>query len=89
VTVTVKAVPRSRATRFAGLQGDAVRIQIAAPPHRGQANAALFAFLAQAAGVPRSGVRLRRGSAGPRKLVEIDGDPRTVAERLIAAAPRR
>jgi hypothetical protein len=89
VTVAVKAVPRSRATRFAGLQGDTVRIQIAAPPYKGQANAALFAFLARTAGVPRSGVRLRRGSAGPRKLVDIDGDPRAVAERLIAAAPLR
>jgi uncharacterized protein YggU (UPF0235/DUF167 family) len=84
----VKAVPRSRATRFAGLQGETVRIQVAAPPHRGQANAALFAFLADAAGVPRSAVRMRRGSAGPRKLIEIDGDPGAVAARLIAAAPR-
>jgi uncharacterized protein len=85
VTVAVKAVPRSRATRAVGVQDGALRVQIAAPPHQGQSNAALCGYLADAAGVRPSAVRLRRGSSGARKLIEVDGPPSEVAARLAAA----
>ena len=80
--VTVKAVPRSRRTVAVGVQDGAVRIQIAAAPHKGQSNAALCAYLADAAGVRPSAVRLRRGSTGARKLSEIDGDPAAIEVAL-------
>ena len=88
--VTVKAVPRSRRTVAVGVQDGAVRIQIAAAPHKGQSNAALCAYLADAAGVRPSAVRLRRGSTGARKLIEIDGDPAAieVALGVLAASLR-
>jgi uncharacterized protein YggU (UPF0235/DUF167 family) len=85
VTVAVKAVPRSRSTRAVGVQAGALRVQIAAPPHQGQSNAALCAYLAEAAGVRPGAARIRRGSGGARKLVEIDGDPSAIAARLTAA----
>jgi uncharacterized protein YggU (UPF0235/DUF167 family) len=84
VTVAVKAVPRSRATRAVGLQDGALRVQIAAAPHRGQSNAALCAYLADVAGVRASAARIRRGSGGARKLVELDGDAPAIARRLAA-----
>ena len=80
--VAVKAVPRSRRTVAVGVQDGAVRIQIAAAPHKGQSNAALCAYLADAAGVRPSAVRLRRGSTGARKLIEIDGDPTAIEAAL-------
>jgi uncharacterized protein YggU (UPF0235/DUF167 family) len=83
--VAVKAVPRSRSTRAVGVQDGALRVQIAAPPHQGQSNAALCAYLADAAGVRPSAVRVRRGSGAARKLIEVDGDPRALASRLAAA----
>ncbi len=83
--VAVKAVPRSRATRAVGVQAGALRVQIAAAPHHGQSNAALCAYLAQASGVRASAVRIRRGSGGARKLVEVDGDTGEVTRRLVAA----
>lgn len=82
VVVAVKAVPRARRTGAVGVQDGAVRIQIAAAPHKGQSNAALCAYLAQVAGVRASAVRLRRGSSGARKLIEIDGDPAALEQRL-------
>lgn len=90
VVVAVKAVPRSRRTGAVGVQDGAVRIQIAAAPHKGQSNAALCAYLADVAGVRASAVRLRRGSSGARKLIEIDGDPVALEQRLagLAGAPR-
>ena len=85
MTVAVKAVPRSRSTRAVGVQAGALRVQIAAPPHTGQANGALCAYLAGAAGLRAPAARIRRGSGGARKLVELDGDPGRIAARLVAA----
>ena len=84
--VAVKAVPRSRRTAAVGVQDGAVRIQIAAAPHKGQSTAALCAYLADAAGVRASAVRLRRGSSGARKLIEIDGDPSAIEARQASMA---
>jgi uncharacterized protein YggU (UPF0235/DUF167 family) len=85
VTVAVKAVPRSRSTRAVGVQAGALRVQIAAPPHEGRANGALCAYLAGAAGLRPPAARIRRGSGGARKLVELDGDPGRIAARLVAS----
>ncbi|HSJ72894.1 MAG TPA: DUF167 domain-containing protein [Miltoncostaeaceae bacterium] len=85
MTVVVKAVPRSRSTRAVGVQAGALRVQIAAPPHEGRANGALCAYRAGAAGLRAPAARVRRGSGGARKLVEIDGDPERIAARLVAA----
>lgn len=85
VIIAVKAVPRSRATRAVGVQDGALRVQIAAPPHQGQSNAALCAYLAGCAGVRPAAVRVRRGSGGARKLIEVDGHPDQIARNLAAA----
>lgn len=85
MTVAVKAVPRSRATRAVGVQAGALRVQIAAPPHEGQANAALCGYIADRAGVRARAVRIRRGSGGARKLVEVDGESGQIVARLVAA----
>lgn len=85
VTVAIKAVPRSRHTQAVGLQDDRVRVQIAAPPHDGQSNAALMRYLADLAGVRPSALRIHRGSSGARKLVEIDGDATAIADKLVTA----
>lgn len=84
MTLAVKAVPRSRSTRAVGVQDGALRVQIAAPPHQGQSNAALCGYLADIAGVRRTAVRVRRGSSGARKLIEVNGDPAAIAARLVA-----
>ena len=83
VVVAVKAVPRSRRTGAVGTQGDALRVQIAAPPHRGLSNAALCAYLAERAGARPAAAGIRRGSGGARKLVEIRGDGPRLAESLV------
>lgn len=83
VTVEIKAVPRSRRTQVVGVQDGRLRVQIAAPPHDGQSNAALCAYLADAAGIRPQAASIRRGSGGARKLVELDGDPDLIVSQLL------
>jgi uncharacterized protein len=84
VTIEVKAVPRSRRTQAVGVQDGRLRVQIAAPPHDGQSNAALCGYLAEVAGIRAQAASIRRGSGGARKLVELDGDPTLIVPRVIA-----
>ncbi len=58
--------PRASRTRVVGEHDGRLKIQLAAPPVDGEANAALIAFLAEALGV-------RRGDAGRRKTVRVAG----------------
>lgn len=71
--VRVKAVPGASRTRIAGPLGDALKIQVAAPPEAGAANRSLAATLAEAFGVSPRDVELVAGPASPRKSFRIRG----------------
>ncbi len=71
--VAIVVVPRSGITGFAGLESDAIRVRLAAPPVDGSANAALIRFLARALDVLRSQVRIVSGEHGRRKRVLFVG----------------
>lgn len=83
VVVEVKAVPRARRTRAAGVQHGALRVQIAAAPHKGHSNAALCAYLADRAGVRATTAAVRRGASAARTRVEIRGDGPVLAATLV------
>lgn len=65
--------PRASRTRAAGEHGSRLKLQVAAPPVDGEANAAVLAFLAEALGVRRADVTLVRGESGRRKTVRVHG----------------
>lgn len=73
VEVDVWVQPRASKDELSGLQGDALKIRLAAPPVDGEANEALVRYLAKLAGVPRSSVELVRGHTGRRKTVRLKG----------------
>ena len=73
VEIDVLVQPRASRTRAVGEHGGRLKIQVAAPPVEGEANAALVAFLASALGVRKSDVALVRGDSGRRKTVRIAG----------------
>jgi uncharacterized protein (TIGR00251 family) len=80
--------PRASRTRVVGEHDGRLKIQLAAPPVDGEANAALLAFLADALGVKRADVTLLAGETGRRKRVRIAGlDPAAVAAALLGRAP--
>ena len=71
--VRVKAVPGASRTRVVGPLGDALKIQVAAPPEAGAANRALAQELAEAFGVSTRDVELVSGPTNPRKSFRIRG----------------
>jgi uncharacterized protein (TIGR00251 family) len=69
----VRVQPRARRDEVVGERAGAVVIRLVAPPVDGKANAALCAFVAEAAGVPRSRVELVRGATSRDKVVRVLG----------------
>ena len=59
------------AARVAGLHGDRLRIQLAAPPVDGAANAELIDLLARLLSVPRASVTIVRGQTSKRKTIRV------------------
>jgi uncharacterized protein (TIGR00251 family) len=71
--IAVRAQPKARRTEVVGEREGAIVIRVAAPPVDGKANAALCAFIAGRAGVPKRSVNVTRGESGRDKLVRVDG----------------
>ena len=68
-----------------GRHGDALKVQVHAPPVGGAANAALVALLADTLQLPRRAIRILRGATGREKLVEVDcPDPMACLRQLHA-----
>ena len=81
--------PRASRTRVAGEHGGRLKIQLAAPPVDGEANAALVAFLAGALGIRRADVAIVGGAAGRRKTVRVAGIAAAAAEARLLRTPAR
>lgn len=73
VQFAVKAVPGSSRDRIVGVLGTALKVQVAAPPERGRANARLCATLAAALQVAVSSVRVVAGDSSAHKRIQVDG----------------
>ncbi len=73
VTFAVQVTPRARRNEIVGVQGQALKIKLAAPPVEGAANVALCAFLAQQLGVRKSAVTLMAGQSSRHKVVRVEG----------------
>lgn len=81
ISFEVKVVPRASKSEIAGIEGDAIKIRLQAPPVEGKANQALIKFLADALGVARSQVEIVSGHNSRKKVVRIRG---TAPERIEA-----
>ncbi len=73
LVLEVLVQPRASRTRAAGEHGGRLKIQLAAPPVDGEANAALVEFLARALRVRKADVTIERGETGRRKTVRVVG----------------
>jgi len=73
VVLEVLVQPRASRTRAVGEHDGRLKVQLAAPPVDGEANAALVDFLAGELGARRSDVTIERGDTGRRKTVRVAG----------------
>jgi hypothetical protein len=93
VRITVRVQPRARRTALAGRHGDAIKVQLAAPPVDGAANEALVRWLARdVLGVPASRVRLVHGDTGRDKVLAVEGltvDQIAAALDAVSSCPPR
>lgn len=82
VTFAVKVVPRASRNEIVGVEGDALKIRLHAPPVEGQANEALIVFLAETLGVRRAQIEIVTGHLARRKVVRVHGAAANVIARL-------
>ncbi len=73
ITFAVKVVPRARRDEIAGVEGDALKVRLNAPPVGGRANEALVKFLAAKLGIRRADVEILRGETARHKVVRVRG----------------
>ncbi len=76
--------PRASRTRAVGEHDGRLKVQLAAPPIDGEANAALVRFLADALGVRKADVAIGRGETGRRKTVRVAGIGAALASARLA-----
>lgn len=87
--LSVRVQPRASRSRLVGLHGEALKVQLTAPPVDGAANAALVDLLADVLGVPRTAVRIVAGEHARQKVVEVAApDPAVLGQRIAHALSR-
>jgi uncharacterized protein (TIGR00251 family) len=81
--IVVTVTPRAGKDEIVGMQGDVIKIRLAAPPAESAANAALVEFLARCLGVRPNAVEIVAGHSMRQKLVSIIGlSPAEVTAKL-------
>jgi hypothetical protein len=85
-TLSVKVVPGASRDRVVGRYGDAIKVQVSAPPEGGKANQAVVELIAAALGVRPNQVRIAKGQAQSRKIVQIDGCTQAEVDARLAPA---
>lgn len=73
VFFAIRVLPRSSKCELAGLQGDALKIRITAPPVEGRANEACIRFLASLFNVNKNRIAIEAGHKSKNKRVSIAG----------------
>lgn len=86
VTLTLRVQPRASRTAVAGMHGDALKVQVSAPPVDAAANEAVVALIADLLAVPKSAVGIIRGATARTKVVRVLGVTAAAAEAAIGRA---
>jgi uncharacterized protein (TIGR00251 family) len=75
ISFYIRVQPKSSRSRIEGMQGDALKLRVTAPPVEGAANTACIDLLAKALGVPKSCLEIASGHAGRHKRILVQCDP--------------
>lgn len=86
VTFSVKVHPKAKRERISGWLGDALKLEITAPPIDGRANEACISFFSKFLKVPRSSVTIAAGLSSRNKVMQITGISAASVELALATA---
>jgi uncharacterized protein len=70
-TLTLHIQPNARVSAIAGRHGDALKVKVAAPAVDDKANFELIDFLHQWFKLPIRDIKIKQGTRGRRKIVEL------------------
>ncbi|RLB88437.1 MAG: YggU family protein [Deltaproteobacteria bacterium] len=82
VIFKVMAQPRASRNKIAGLQGDALKLRITAPPVEGAANKMCIELLAKTLKVRKSDIDIIQGQSGRTKKILVRSASRSDIESL-------
>ena len=82
IVLKIHVQPNAKATAWAGVFGDSLKLRLAAPPVDGKANAALVNFLSDFFAVPKSAITIISGESSRQKRVLLKGDSAEIKNRL-------
>lgn len=83
VIFNIRVLPRSSRCEIAGIQNDALKLKITAPPVEGKANEECIRFLSDRLGVKRSKISIVAGQKSKNKSIAISGLTRKDIESII------
>ncbi|MBW2558676.1 MAG: YggU family protein [Deltaproteobacteria bacterium] len=83
VVFNIRVIPRASRCELAGVQGDALKIRITAPPVEGAANKECIKFLSDILGVKKAQIKIIAGHRSKNKKVSISGMNRKDIERVV------
>lgn len=83
VVFNIRVIPRASRCELAGVQGDALKIRIAAPPVEGAANKECIKFLSDMLGVKKSQIKIISGHKSKNKKFSISGISRKEIEDIV------
>ena len=83
VVFNIRVIPRASRCELAGVQGDALKLRITAPPVEGAANKECVRFLSDMLGVKKSQIKIIAGHRSKNKRVSISGINRKDIERVV------
>jgi uncharacterized protein (TIGR00251 family) len=81
--LTVKVVPGSSRTEIAGIQGEMLKVKVAAAPEKGKANKALLDFLAKQLQIKKNALQITSGLTSCIKQIRIEGVQQKDVEELL------
>lgn len=89
VLLPVSVQARASRTALAGVHGEALKLQLTAPPVEGAANEACLRLLAEILGISRARLAIVKGSRARQKLIRIaNASLVEVRARLESLLPR-
>ena len=83
VVFNIRVIPRASRCELAGIQGDALKLRITAPPVEGAANKECVRFLSDILGVKKSQITIIAGHRSKNKKVSISGINRKDIEKMV------